>query len=383
MIVTRYLGKQILLTTIAITLVLLLVVVSGRLAAYISEAADGRLAATLVFPVVFFRLPQFLELILPVSLLLGVMIGLGQLYENNEMTVLSATGTSHLQILKIAMIAAGMIAFVVAMFSLFLAPKGYQYVNGLIEAQGLKSDLGTLAPGVFYELKDGGGTFYAGEVSSDRNSMEDVFVYRPQLDDETVPTVIHAAKGYQEYDENGAFYFVLEDGIRYEGIAGEPSFTVTKFDRYRQRIDEPESAIAKSSSGALETSSMAELLARSDSEAQAEIHWRLSLPVMTLLLAALAVPLSRSNPRQGRYFKLIPGMIFYLVYVVVVNAGRESVGDGKVSPLIGIWLFHGCVLLLALVLFNAHRLRGVFSRRQKIEPTISALESDAPSRVAE
>lgn len=365
MIVTRYLNRQILFTTLAITLVLLLVVVSGRLAAYIAEAAEGRLAATLLFPVVIFRMPQFLELILPVSLLLGIIIALGQLYETNEMTVLSATGVSHLRILKITLLAASFVAVVVAMFSFYLAPKGYAYVNRLIEAQGLKTELGDLAPGTFYELRNRGGTIYAGEVSSDRDSMSDVFVFRAETDAKgSVQTVIHAKKGYQEYKENGAFYFVLEDGIRYEGLPGQANFTVTQFDHYSQRIEEPKAAL-ESSLGDLETEPLASLLKREDSAAKSELHWRLSLPVMTILLAMLAVPLSRSSPRQGRYFKLVPALLFYLVYVVLVNAGRERVSQGELSPLAGVWALHFFVFVLTIILFNSHVFSAWLSAKRR------------------
>ena len=209
MIIARYLNRQILFTTLAITLVLLLVVVSGRLAAYISEAAEGRIAGALLFPVIAFRVPQFLELILPASLLLGILVSLGHLYETSEMTVMSATGISQWRILRITLVAASFVALIVAMFSFYLSPKGYAYVDELIEAQGLQSELGDLAPQTFYELNNHGGTMYAGGVSSDRDSMSDVFMFRPQTEESGVQTIIHAKKGYQEYHENGAYYLSL------------------------------------------------------------------------------------------------------------------------------------------------------------------------------
>ena len=351
MIIARYLSSRILLTCLAITIVLLLVVVSGRLATYIAEAADGRIAATILFPVILLRIPQFLELILPASLLLGIIISLGQLYESNEMTVMHATGVSQRRILSIAMAAATFVAFFVALLSFYLSPKGYSYVNDLIEAQGLQSELGTLAPETFYELENRGGTIYAGSVSSDRDSMSDVFVFRSK-DEEGggLQTIIHAQRGFQELNENGARYFVLENGVRFEGVPGNADFTITQFDRYNQKIEKPD--IGLDDPDNLETETVPTLLGLTGPEAQGELHWRLSLPVMTLLLAFVAVPLSRSNPRQGRYLKLIPGLGFYLGYVVLLNAGRDAVGDSEVSVLVGIWLPHLIVFLTALILFN-------------------------------
>ena len=354
MIIARYLSSRILLTTFAITVVLLLVVLSGRLATYIAEAAEGRIAATILFPVIVLRIPQFLELILPASLLLGIIISFGQMHESNEMTVMHATGLSQRKTLGIVMLTATFVGVMVAMFSFYLSPKGYSFVNDLIEAQGLQSELGTLAPETFYELENRGGTIYAGSVSSDRDSMSDVFVFRSKEDFGGLQTVIHAQRGFQELNENGAYYFVLEDGIRFEGVPGNADFTITRFDRYNQKIEKE--ALGLEDPDNLETETVSSLLKLRSSKAIGELNWRISLPVMTFLLAFLAVPLSRSNPRQGRYFKLIPGLVFYLVYVVLLNAGRDAVSEGEANAFVGIWLTHLVVFLTALVLFNWPRI---------------------------
>jgi len=359
MIIFRYLSRQVLYTTLAITLVLLLVVVSGRLANYIADAAEGSLAANLLFPVVLFRLPQFLELILPVSLMLGIVISFGQLYETNEMTVLSASGVGHWHIMRITLVSALLIATIVASFSFYLSPRGIGYANELIEAQGLQSELGNLAPGSFYQLEDRGSMIYAGAVSTDRNSMSDVFVFRPSVDQEDArQTILKAQKGYQEVHDNGARYFVLEKGVRYEGLPGNADFTITRFDRYSQHIEESELAL---SSDKLESLAINQLLS-DDAATRAELHWRLSLPVMTLILGVLAVPLSRSSPRQGRYLKLVPGLLLYLVYVVVVNAGRNQVTEKEASPYLAIWSIHVVVLAFALVLFLWPHIRAILAK---------------------
>lgn len=365
MIIARYLNRQILFATLAITVVLLMIVVSGRMAAYFSQAAEGRIAGSILLPVIAFRVPEFLELILPASLLLGILVSLGHLYETSEMTVMSATGISEWRILRITMMAASFVVLVVAMFSFYLSPKGFAYVDELIETQGLQSELGNLAPQTFYELNNHGGTMYAGSVSSDRDSMSDVFMFRPQTDEQGVQTIIHAKKGYQEQNENGAYYFVLEDGIRYEGLPGRPDFTVTTFDRYSQKVDSPRAALGGSSDN-LETETLTGLLRFSDAESRAELHWRLSLPVMTFLLAMLAVPMSRSSPRRGRYVKFVPGLLFYLLYMVLISAGRDWVGEDELHPFLGIWVFHLGVLAFALLLLNWERIRLAFSFRQSV-----------------
>ena len=375
MIIARYLSTRILFTTLAVSVVLTMVVMSGRLARYISAAAEGQLAVSLVLPVVFLRMPQLLELILPVSLLLGIMLSIGELYESNEMTVIHATGVSHGRIMTIGITASVFVALVVALFSFYISPKGNDYVGALVNAQGLKSELSNLAPDTFYDLKNQGGTVYAGSVDKERKGMENVFIFRPEPvaiegfeRDQTVrngdrsrQTIIYASKGFQEYREDGGFYFVLEKGVQFEGIPGQKDFIITEFDRYSQRLDKPDDSVNAVTT--LEESSLiTDLLKRDDAASVAELHWRLSLPVSVLVLAAIGIPLSRSNPRQGRYYLLIPALILFLVYMVMLNAGKESIANGEGGPLAEIWSIHLCLVGLAALCYFWPQLQAKLSR---------------------
>ena len=366
MIIARYISTKILFSTLGVSIVLTLVVMSARLARYISAAAEGQLAVSLVLPVVFFRMPQLLELILPVSLLLGIMLSIGELYENNEMTVINATGASHGRIVTIGMGAAVFVAFVVALFSFYISPRGNDYVGALVNAQGLKSELGNLAPDTFYDLKNRGGTVYAGSVDKERKGMEDVFVFRPEpvaldpfdrekpggsgLDEKSRQTIIYAARGFQEYREDGGFYFVLAKGVQFEGLPGQKDFIITEFDRYSQRLDEPDDT-ANAVTTKQESLLITDLIGRRDAESVAELHWRLSLPVSVLILAAIGIPLSRSNPRQGRYYLLIPALILFLIYMVMLNAGKEAIANGEGGPLAEIWRVHLYLMLIAALCY--------------------------------
>ena len=366
MIIARYISTKILFSTLGVSIVLTLVVMSARLARYISAAAEGQLAVSLVLPVVFFRMPQLLELILPVSLLLGIMLSIGELYENNEMTVINATGASHGRIVTIGMGAAVFVALVVALFSFYISPRGNDYVGALVSAQGLKSELGNLAPDTFYDLKNRGGTVYAGSVDKERKGMEDVFVFRPEpvaldpfdrekpggsgLDEKSRQTIIYAARGFQEYREDGGFYFVLAKGVQFEGLPGQKDFIITEFDRYSQRLDEPDDT-ANAVTTKQESLLITDLIGRRDAESVAELHWRLSLPVSVLILAAIGIPLSRSNPRQGRYYLLIPALILFLIYMVMLNAGKEAIANGEGGPLAEIWRVHLYLMLIAALCY--------------------------------
>ncbi len=357
MILERYLAREILSTTFAITLVLIVVVMSGRLSSYIGDAAAGKLAANLVFPVLLARLPEYLELVLPLSLFLGVLISLIQLNQNSELTVMTATGFGQARLLRVILLCGLFIALVVSLFSFYVSPRGGQYVNYLISNQGLQNELSVVTPGKFYQLDESGGTIYAADISEDRTLMTEVLLSRvADVEGNTLPTLILANRGYPERSESGAYYFVLESGLRYEGTPGRPDYRVTEFDSYKQRLPEPE--IENTKRAEEQTMLIHQLLGDNTPERLAEINWRLSMPVLVLVLGLLAQPLSNGSVRRGGpYARVFPGVMLYVIYLVCLNAARDEIASGSVEQVPGIWFVHLAFLALAAVLIFYPRWR--------------------------
>ena len=63
---------------------------------------------------------------------------------------------------------------------------------------------------------------------------------------------------------------------------------------------------------------------------RAELHWRVALPMMCVVLTLLAVPLSRLNPRQGRYARVWVAVVVYFVYSNLISAGKVWIAHGTV-----------------------------------------------------
>jgi len=100
-----------------------------------------------------------------------------------------------------------------------------------------------------------------------------------------------------------------------------------------------------------------ELFGDQTDEGRAELGWRLSLPLMVLMLGLLAQPLSRSAPRQGRFMKLIPAIGLYMIYYVSLNALRDKVQEGAESGLLMFAGLHLGFLVLGIVMLAYPSLR--------------------------
>ncbi len=89
---------------------------------------------------------------------------------------------------------------------------------------------------------------------------------------------------------------------------------------------------------------------------QAELSWRFGLPVATLLLALLAIPMSAVNPRTGRFLNLLVAVFVYMIYSNLISIVQAWIAQGKVSVLVGMLAVHGgMVLLLIVPVRAAHR----------------------------
>ena len=122
--------------------------------------------------------------------------------------------------------------------------------------------------------------------------------------------------------------------------------------------------------GARETMSSTALIGHPDVKMQSELQWRLSFPLLVLVVTLIAVPLSRVNPRQGRFLKLLPAILLYMAYLSLLVAARGALDKGTLPISVGLWPVHILFLLIGvlLVYWQPIQLRRARSRAQKETP---------------
>ena len=135
LIVFRYLTREILATMAAVAGVLLLVIMGSRFIRYFGDAAQGDIPASILGTLMLYHLPGFMELVLPLSFFLGILLAFGQLYLNSEITVLVACGISPNRLLRVTLWPALLVALLVALCSLWLTPNGARHNEMVLEEQ--------------------------------------------------------------------------------------------------------------------------------------------------------------------------------------------------------------------------------------------------------
>ncbi|MCG8669425.1 MAG: LPS export ABC transporter permease LptF [Pseudomonadales bacterium] len=361
MIIYRYLSRQLFATTIGVATVLVVILVCGRFIKYLAEAASGKISSDVVFLVMAYRLPGFLELILPLALFLGILLAYGRMYLENEMVVLEACGVSQTRLVYYTLIPALCLSAVVGVFSLYIGPMGAAESVQILEEQKRKSGLEVLNPGRFHASKDGKTVTYAESVSNEDSSMENLFIVSYDENDAKKVALISANEGRYRVDAlSGARYLVLSDGSRFQGSPGRADFNRAQYKQYEIKIEEQKPYDPNED---FENRKTLDLLKEDSPKARAELHWRISVPLLVPIVAFLAVPLSKVNPRQGRYLKLLPSIIIYLAYLSLLLAGKNAIAKGRMSDDLGLIWIHAVFFIFALVVHNWPNIRLWMRRR--------------------
>lgn len=344
--IQRYLTRDVLTHTLAVTLVLLVIVFSSRFVKYLAEAAVGDLAADILLPVMLFRLPGFLELILPLGLFIGILMSYGRMYMESEMVVLSACGLSPARLAGFTLVPAALVMLLVAALSLFVAPLGAARSKALLDDPASSQGLHALVAGRFQTQRDNSVVSYAQSISAD-GLMHSVFLsQRSRDDDDKLRMLVTVAEeGEIKTDpDTGTRYLELRNGYRYDGFPGRLDYQVVSFERFGERIPEPQGGIR--SADPVDGRPTSQLLRSDLPEDVAALQWRISLPLMVPIVALIAMCLSRTDHRRGRYVTMAPAFLIYLAYLMLLANARSAMEEGAG----GMWWIHCLFLALALAL---------------------------------
>lgn len=354
----RYLAKEVLTVMAAVCVALLLITMSSRFVKYLAQAASGDLAGDVLFTIMAYRIPGFLELILPLALFIGILLAYGRLYVESEMVVLSACGTSQNRLLAYTIGIAGVVALLVGAVSLYISPWGAEKVQNIFNDPKTFSQVNTLVGGRFQQSESGKRVTYTEQVSTDEQGhsvMQNVFISE-QIHGERGQSLIRMviAEEGKIVRRGNHRYVELSAGNRYQGSPGELKFYEGSFKHYGQLLLEPLDRTRQQLK--VEARSTNTLLASRLAEDRAALYWRISLPLLVPIVAIFALALSRTDHRKGRYAKLLPALIIYIVYLLALSAARSNIEDIDSDFTINIWLIHLLFLCGALLLFYWDRL---------------------------
>lgn len=344
-ILSRYLFREALGSWLGVTIILLAIMLATRLARFLSEAAKGNIDPSLLLVLVGLSSVRYLTILIPVSLMIGVMLTLGRLYSESEIDAMHAGGLGQGGLYQPFMRLGLWLALCGGVLSLWLSPLAGRTADFLIKEASSRMAYAVFEPGRFQRLPDDRGTLYLERFDSDSGQLTHVFA---QVRSPTESSVILAASGRFTIDDRNRHRLVLEDGTRLDRAFDGSAVQLARFGQHGMTVTPPAFDYSSSQS-ALKSSS--ELFHSSSRKDRAEWHWRLATPISTFLMALLAVPLARTSVRKGRYGRLGWGILAFLLYFNVLGLGQAWLESGQLPMWIGLWWVHVIVAAFVVALW--------------------------------
>ncbi len=365
MIIYRYIIRELYVTLLALTSVIVAIFIINQFVHYIGHVAEGRYSMLSLLQLMAVMVPLIAGYLMPLGLYLSILLVFGRWYVNQEMVVMQACGLGFAELLLKVLGFSVLVAIVVGFLTIVVDPKVQRLNNKVLVDIAEQSVVSHILPQAFTPLGHGQ-TFYSASIAKNHKRLLDVFLAERLLDGGWRITTADKAHEEEGLQWSGR-YLVFQTGGQFSLSGKGDSYQSGVFDHYGIRVDVP----SKNISTWPEDIATRELLPlyNKDPKVAAELQWRLSIPISAILLALLAVPLSHIRPRQGQYGRMFPAILIYLVYANFLWVGRSWVSDGKVSPGIGLWWVHGLLLLCILVVYS-HRwgrdvIKAFFYRRGK------------------
>jgi lipopolysaccharide export system permease protein len=311
-------------------------------AQYLGAAVTETLGPARMLQLVLLKSIIALEVLVPLSLFLAVVIALGRLQRDREMLALHAAGISRLRVLGCVLMLAVPVSVLVALLSLGSRPWAYE-IRYLLDARASgEIDAERIQAGRFYGNTDSGRVSYVQDKERGSNRMNGMFLYHRR--DGTSEIILSRSASQQKWEqEDGYSRLHLEDGMVYRLRHDGREDAIVRFGRLVLLQGPPDEVVGYRRKAA----STGELMESVQPTDIAELQWRLSRPISTLLLAALAVPLGRLTPRQGKHERLVAAALVFAVFYNLNGLAQSWVETGAVSAFPGVWWLPA--LMLALI----------------------------------
>ena len=322
-------------------------------------------------------LPTFLEMTVPMALLLGIFLGLGRLSSDHELIALKASGVSPVQIL----LPVGAIASLISVMTLLITTQIGPAANTALrkELYGIAKNRVTsgLKEKVFNEDFQKV-LIYIEELVPPGETAKGVLIVDRRNPDREQDIFGKVAFIFSD-EETQTINFKLFEGIIYEKDPKRPGFSTTRYNTYDFKLD-PEEVLGPSrqkdrSPKELSLRRLSKAIQQKQEEGEKatpelmEMQRRFSFAfaplAMSLLAAALVMVPTRSRASRSWGFALC--LSWLLAYYALLSVGKALGERDMLPPALAAWLPNIVVSLIAIHFFKKALKESPFLIQAKLE----------------
>jgi lipopolysaccharide export system permease protein len=341
----KSLSSELIGTAGGIFLILMGIVVAQRATYFVRSVVVGFIPNDAIGTLLGFSMVRYLPMILSLTIFLSVLLTLSRWHRDSEMVIWFSAGLGLNKWIKPILNFAIPVTIIITLLSLIVMPwatkKGEDYKTQLKS----RDELSSISPGVFKESRKGDRIYFVESFDQLGYRVKNIFVQSTQ---HQKTGIIVSAFGNRQKEANGDNFLIMEKGRRYESQPNSAEVSTTEFERYAIRIETKETTPEPSST---QSKSSTTLLSENTPSSNAELQWRLAIPISAVILVLLAIPLSFVDPRAGRSLNMMFAILIFIIYNNILSIFQAWISQGRVSGLVGLWPVHGFFLLLTFYLF--------------------------------
>lgn len=325
-VLDRLIAADILRTLMSVWSVLVVIIVSRKFIKVLDKAIEGEISNETLMTILGLKTVVASVAFLPAALFMAILMVLGRMYRDQEMSAISSAGGGAGTIYRAVFLLVFPLSALTVGLSLYVAPWAEARMEKLINLDEQSADIRGIAEGKFSEYSQGDLVFYVEEIGPD-DTMHKVFVQHRK---KKKLGIINAKTGHISDLPEGS-YIVLNNGERIQGRPGDLDYVIEKFNQYAVRLEAKESKAQADR----EATPVNLLWGSSQLLDIAELQRRFSIPLGVLLLSFLAVPLAQVSPRGGVYGNILTGFLIYFTYGNLIRVSQSWVINATIPPWLG------------------------------------------------
>lgn len=345
-ILDRYFLRELAQTVAAVAVVLLVIMAGSAFARVLQQVANGSFPASVMFQVLGLNMLDGLSNLLPLAGFLGVFWALGRMYRESEMHVLASSGMGPTGLLRPVGILAAVLAVLVGLVSMWLGPWAARTSDALVADANRSVIAAGLDAGRFTPLPGKGGIIFVDSLSRDGSVLGNTLMVTERPGKDNGPPVIKLVTGksgqlYQDTSGDGR-YLSLRDGWQYEVPLGGDNWRKMQYARNDAALSNVQND--DSDEDPAHTLDTLTLARATTADARAEFAWRVTVPLMAVVLMMLSLPMSRQSPREPRYGRMLLAVAAFFLYFNLLALCRSQIVKGH-------WHNAGPMWLVSLLIF--------------------------------
>ena len=346
-IIVLYILKQVTKTIFFTFLILFGILFFNESIQFLEKASRGDLYPSLLIPVLFYSLPAILEVSIPISVFLGILISIYNLNKTNELSFIYQLGIGQKNLTFVTLIPVIFCSFFVFFNSFYFVPQSNENLSFLSDSQSFSDKFKLMGEGKINTFPDLGGIIFAKEASD--RGFKDVFA---NFNSENTDLILNSKEVLGSSQDEKLNKLTFESGNLV--IPSQSGTIDLEFEELFFLFNKKQKLAEKN----IEKMSLSLLIQEDKNEDfYAEFLKRLSLSLMLIISSLLAIPLSLRMAKKGRFTMILSGLVIFLTYYGLVQGQKVLVLESSFSSFQVFSVLHFIFVTIWLLLYGLERYR--------------------------